>query len=541
MTTYRNQSLIVTIVAGLFLLAPSLASAGSEFRVQLRWTHQFQFAGYYMALEKGYYEEAGLSVELIEGGPHALQPVSDLLNGKVDFAVSNSGVVIHRMAGKPIVALAAIAQTSPIVWIVREDSGIRTPLDLVGRRLMLMPPPESAELLAMLRREGIPLDELKLVPTSYKLDDLVIGRADAYDGYSTNEPYTLKSMGIDYRLLRPRSYGVDFYNDVLITRESLVKRKPAEVQAFRDASLKGWVYALNNIEETAGHIKTHYAPDKTLDHLLFEGRKLKELIMPELVEPGHMNPGRWETIARSYVELGMSPGPVDLEGFLYTGPLERDYTWFHRVAIVSILTLLLITVVAIRFARLNSRLMKEAARRETVEQALRGKQAQLYRLANTDALTGLWNRMKFEEVSARELQRSHRYGYPLSLIFIDLDHFKPINDERGHSTGDQVLRHTADILRRELRRSDFLCRWGGEEFLVLVPHADMAGALVIAEKLRIRIAEQVAVNGVGVTASLGVAELAEDDDLASLIRRADTALYDAKSRGRNRVEPTAPQ
>jgi diguanylate cyclase (GGDEF)-like protein len=527
--------LLSALTTVLLALVSHSASASTEFRLQLRWMHQFQFAGYYMALEKGYYEKAGLSVELIEGGPHALEPVSDLLDSKVDFAVSNSGVVIYRMAGEPVVALAAIAQTSPIVWIVRDDSDIHTPLDLAGKRLMLMPEPESAELLAMLRREGISLDELELLPTSYDLDELIRGEVDAYDGYISNEPYFLTQRGVGFRLLEPREYGVNFYNDVLIAKQSLIEEKPSEVAAFVDASLRGWVYALNNVEETAELIQRRYAPHKTLDHLVFEGYQLKDLIMPELVSPGHMNPGRWKRIARSYVDLEMSPGPVDLDGFLYSPRTEQGHPWFHRIAIISVLVLSLISIVAVRFARLNSRLLKEASRREAVELALRGKQAELYRLANTDPLTGLWNRMKFEEVAGQELMRSQRYEYPLSLLFIDIDHFKPINDERGHAVGDQVLRSLAGLLLETLRQSDSVCRWGGEEFLILAPYTDLEQAIILGEKLRSRVASKLSAEGLAVTVSLGVAERLADDDLPGLVRRADDALYEAKAAGRNRV------
>lgn len=194
-------------VFALAALGSATAVAEREFRLQLRWAHQFQFAGYYMAKELGYYREAGLSVEIIEGGPHAIEPVSSMLAGDADFAISNSGVVIQRMEGKPVVALAAITQTSPIVWIVRADSGIHSPLDLDGRRLMLMPPPESAELLAMLRQEGIDIDQLDLVRTSFDLSDLIKGRVDAYDGYSTNEPWYLRQAGVGYHLIRPRDHG----------------------------------------------------------------------------------------------------------------------------------------------------------------------------------------------------------------------------------------------------------------------------------------------------------------------------------------------
>lgn len=524
---------IVTFVLVNLVNVP--AHSATEFTVQLRWYHQFQFAGYYMALEKGYYDEAGLDVTLLQGSSDTLKPLDLVLEGKVDFAISNSGVVIERMKGKPVVALAAIMQTSPMVWIVLEESNIYTPLDLSGKRLMLMPPPESAELLAMLLQEGINPDQLELIPTTLDINDLVRGDVDAYDGYISNEPYYLTKQGIDYRLLEPRNYGVNFYNDVLITREDLVQRKPREVEDFVSASLRGWEYALNNIEETVDIIRDRYTVEKSRDHLLFEAYELKALIMPELVELGHMNPARWQNIASSYISLGFAVGPVKLEGFLFEPVTVKDLTWLYRVIGFTVVVLIAISFVAMRFARLNRKLRNEAAARMSVEEQLRKKQQQLFYMANSDQLTGVWNRFKLERVGNDEILRSRRYRYPLSLLFLDLDDFKEINDEHGHHVGDKLLKSVAKLLGENLRQSDRLFRWGGEEFLILAPHTGPEQARELAEKLRKIIASTQFPYECSVTVSIGVATLCGEEDLEGLIRRADKALYHAKEQGRNRI------
>ncbi len=528
-----------TVLLGL-LATTSIHAAEPDITLQLRWKHQFQFAGYYVAKQEGLYEQAGLSVRLIQGGPDAAKPLEALLAGEVDFAIANSGVVIERMRGEPVVALAAIMQTSPNAWLVRADAGIHTPLDLVGKRLMLMPGHESAELLAMLRREGVDLDELELLPTSHDLDDLVEGRVDAYDAYETNEPWQLKRKGIDYHLIKPRAYGVNFYNDVLVAHESLIDQEPAVVDAFLEASLEGWRRALAEPEKTAAMIQANYAPERSLAHLQFEAEGLAELIMPELVALGHMNPGRWQSIAESYVALGFADDPVDLGGFLYESRSATDYTMAYRMAAGGFFLLLLASLLAAHFARLNNRLRREAARRMAVEERLREHQAELFRLANTDALTGLWNRHRFEEVAGREIRRARRYGHPLSVIFMDLDHFKPINDQYGHAAGDDVLRTVAELIRECLRESDSVCRWGGEEFLVLVPHGCPEDAYRLAERIRQRVKDCHDAEGGGITASLGVASLGESEDLHGLLQRADGALYQAKEAGRDRVKVARP-
>jgi len=517
------------------------ALAADKLRLQLRWLHQFQFAGYYMALERGFYKDAGLDVEILEGGPGARKPIDSMLAGEVDFAIANSGVVIARIAGKPVVALSAIMQTSPLVWIVRADSDIYTPHDLLGKRLMLMAAPESAELLITLRREGVDLSALDIKPTSFRIQDLVEGKTDAYNGYISNEPFWLTQQGMNYRLINPRDYGVNFYSDVLTTSEELLQKKPEQVEAFVQASLKGWKYALEHAEETARLIQSRYAPDKHLDHLRFEAKALNNLIMPELVQLGHMNPSRWEYIANSYVQLGMASGPINLEGFIYTAKAKTDYQLLYRLAAGALLALLVVGALALRFARLTRRLRREVRLRQLAEQELIDSNTQLERLANTDRLTGLWNRLKFEEVALNEIKRAERYDFPLALVFFDIDRFKWINDQHGHEVGDSVLIGLAKLVQSHLRDSDSLCRWGGEEFIMLMPHTDLTQAGAIAEKLRVLLAETPLLAGSTVTASFGVTQWKPQQGLHDLVRMADLALYRAKELGRNRIECVTPE
>jgi diguanylate cyclase (GGDEF)-like protein len=462
-----------------------------------------------------------------------------MLNGDVDFAIANSGLIIARMQGKPVVALAAIMQSSPVVWIVRADSNIYTPLDLAGKRVMLMPEPESAELRITLAREGIDLNELLVSKTSFNPQDLVDGNIDAYDGYLSNEPFWLDQHKLAYRLINPREYGVNFYNDVLATREALLQERPEQVEAFIQASLSGWQYALEHIEESVQLIHRRYAPDKSLEHLRFEAQALKKLIMPDLVQLGHMNPGRWQTIANSYVQLGMATGPADLDEFIYSRKHETDHNLLYQVVIGALSALLLVGAVAWRFAHLTQHLRQEIKRRRQVEQALLNSNLQLEHLANTDRLTGQWTRLKFEEVALHEIKRAERYGFPLALIFFDIDRFKLINDEHGHETGDYVLRGATQRIKAQLRESDCLCRWGGEEFIILMPHTDLEHAAVMAEKLRLLLVAEPLTERISVTASFGVTQWQPGQGLRELVHCADQLLYRAKQLGRNRVECVA--
>lgn len=176
---------------------------------------------------------------------------------------------------------------------------------------------------------------------------------------------------------------------------------------------------------------------------------------------------------------------------------------------------------------------------------LEGANRQLEQLATTDALTGLWNRRIFSERLEQEIKRAHRSGDPLSLIMIDLDHFKKINDTHGHPAGDAVLREVGGLLRVVIRQTDTAARYGGEEMILILPGTGKSGAVDLAEKIRKLISVEAIAFGdvrLNVTASLGVATTTDlaVPDAASMVEIADAALYRAKHGGRNRVEASSP-
>ena len=156
-------------------------------------------------------------------------------------------------------------------------------------------------------------------------------------------------------------------------------------------------------------------------------------------------------------------------------------------------------------------------------------------MAHTDKLTGTVNRHRGMELLEHEIKRAHRYKHPFSLIYFDIDHFKKINDTYGHATGDAVLVKATETIRKNLRATDSLIRWGGEEFLILLPETGLEDAVHIAQKLREHIEKRSADIPVPITASFGVASWEEDQTIDTLIHRADTKMYEAKKLGRNRI------
>lgn len=213
----------------------------------------------------------------------------------------------------------------------------------------------------------------------------------------------------------------------------------------------------------------------------------------------------------------LAPSPVQSLTFLCTIPVS--IAW------------------ALGFIMLNS---------ERLEMDLKKAQVDLQRLAATDSLTGIANNRSFFEAGEREIQRVRRYGRPLSVLMIDLDHFKEVNDTYGHAAGDRMLVEGTAIIRKLLRDIDVFGRIGGEEFAILLPETDLAGGMATAERLRAAIERTTIDAGnqaLKVTISIGVALLArEDRGLEAVLKRADDAMYEAKRRGRNRVvaDPTLP-
>ena len=161
--------------------------------------------------------------------------------------------------------------------------------------------------------------------------------------------------------------------------------------------------------------------------------------------------------------------------------------------------------------------------------------AKRLRQANTDSLTGLFNRRKGWEVLELEIARARRYHRPLSLIMFDLDHFKEINDTHGHLVGDRVLGLIAKIVHQQMRNTDILMRWGGEEFMIISVETDEAEARQVAERLRAAIESCSLHTTIHPTGSFGTTQLQENDTFDTLLRRVDDKLYEAKTSGRNKV------
>ncbi|MFY9142819.1 ABC transporter substrate-binding protein [Sulfuricurvum sp.] len=289
-----------------FLFCSSVAWSNEKVTLQLSWLHQFQFAGFYAAKEQGYYRDAGLDVT-INDAHNKLDPLQAVMSGNAQYAVGHTSIVIDSMKNSPIVLMAAMFQSSPMMLLVREDSGIKSAKDLRGKRIMLTSDAASGvEIQAMLRSVGLSPKDYILQPHSFDPYSLARNETDAMASYLSNEPFFLEKMGVKTRVIHPKEYGFDFYSDILFSTQEEYAKHPERMNAFYDASIRGWLWAFDHIEETAKLIYRNYNPQhKSLEALIYEGKVLKELAFRPNTSFAAIDPVRLEMIGQGYRLMGI--------------------------------------------------------------------------------------------------------------------------------------------------------------------------------------------------------------------------------------------
>ncbi len=366
-------------------LTTKTTTTKQRINLQLKWKHAFQFAGYYAALEKGFYQQAGLDVQILEhNGIQA--PVDVLMEGDADFAITGSDVLVSRTQGKPVVALAAIFQHSPYALIVLESSKITRFEDLKGKKIMLNNGYQDAILNASFKRAGIE-KQYTQVENSFNLNDLITGKVDAFSAYVTDQGFRLKERGYDYKYLLPTQFGVDFYGDVLTTSEAMIKERPDIVEAFREASIKGWEYALNHHEEIIKLILEKYnTQELTHRHLDYEANAMREFIQPLLVNIGYMHYERWNHIKNIFIETGIIQPDSSIKGLIYQS--DHQHSEFYRIIKENwpILLLILLLSISLLFMLIISH-MRRAIDKKTIE--IKSQEENYKRIFNRAPL-GIW-------------------------------------------------------------------------------------------------------------------------------------------------------
>jgi signal transduction histidine kinase len=364
---------LAAVLAGLSSPAPLWAAEDkprklTKVTLQLKWAHQFQFAGYYAAKAKGYYRDRGLDVTILPAMPGG-KPMESVAEGKAEFGVGTTDLLMMRAAGNPVVVLAVIYQHSPLTLMLDARNDIHNIHQLARGKIMIAP--HETELNAYFAAEGLDISQMHFVDHTFDIEDLKSGRVDAMSIYSTDEPYQYAKEVGPVRLFRPIDGGVDFYGDNLFTTEAVLKKDPKMVQAFLDASLDGWRYAMKNQEEIVDLILGSYSKRKARDNLLFEARTSADLILADVVPVGFINSARWERIAQHYAGLGLLPKDMSLDGFIF----ERDGmdalpAWMPKALLGATLVAMLALVTGLWLAAFNQRLRREMDERARAQGAL---------------------------------------------------------------------------------------------------------------------------------------------------------------------------
>lgn len=311
----KGSFLRIFIIIMLFTI--TLFAKNEEVILQLNWKHQFQFAGFYIAKEHGYYNDIGLNVTIKEYN-NSINVVDDVISQKATYGIGKSSLVISRYQGKPVVLLSSIFQTSPSVLIVTNPK-IKSPSDLVSKKIMITNnEASSASIMAMLLSNGVAKRHITIQTHSFDYHDLVNGKTDAMASYLSNEPYQLEKKRVKYKIFDPKDYGYDFYGDLLFTSVKQIQEHHDMNHNFHYASKEGWLWAFDHIEETAQLIYEKYnTQNKSLQSLIYEGYMLKSLAIREGIPFGHISKKKFEEIAKVYKLSGLIDNNYTLDDFFY--------------------------------------------------------------------------------------------------------------------------------------------------------------------------------------------------------------------------------
>jgi len=320
----NGRYLLLWLILNCLLASSPIHASMDKVSLRLAWKNQFQFAGYYVAKEKGFYAQDELDVDFLEK-QHGIDNAQELLSGNTEFAVGRSSVLINRARGDDIVAMMAVFQDSPMMLLTLGGSGISEPASLLGKRIMLTQEAKNvSDVLAMLIQAGISADDYIHLQHSFNLDNLINGNADAMVAYVSNEPFQLQKRGIKFNVIHPKDHGFNMYSDILFTSGRMVKQRPDLVEKFYRATLLGWLYAFDNNEESVSIILEKYnTQNRSREALQFEAHALKELAFDAEGKFGTITMDRVQQMLQIYLLTNIVDKDVDVSGFIYQSPMSK--------------------------------------------------------------------------------------------------------------------------------------------------------------------------------------------------------------------------
>jgi two-component system sensor histidine kinase/response regulator len=337
--------------------------------VKLNGEHSFRYAGYYAAIEKGFFQQEGLRVVISEAEPN--EPVVEkLIDGQAHYIVSGTDIIVERNKNKPVVVLAAIFQHSPLVVLVNRDS-LQNNVHALFHKNLYMNREQSPAILAMLESEGIKHTDYNAINQTGSIQLLHKGNTHAIAANICDEPFQMKKNGLNPGIISPINYGIDFYGDCFITSQWLVDSQPEQVSAMLRAVKRGWYYAMMHPFEMSNLIAFKYKSRKSVSAMLFEASQMQSLILPNEVEIGHMSENRWKQIAETYVQVGKLKTKYTLNGLIYQSPDARFQYLVKYIFFASVIVFLLISILSFYSYQLKKSVKKQTLRLIENEKRLR--------------------------------------------------------------------------------------------------------------------------------------------------------------------------
>lgn len=283
--------------------------------LQLNWKYQFEFAGFIAAKEKGFYEEVGLDVELLEYRAD-IDIAQEVLSQRVNYGVSNSNIILDRGSISPVVLLATYLQKSPLVLVTKPN--IKNPLDLVGKNIMgAKDELKYSSLALLLEHFNINNSNSNIIPQTFNIDDFANSKVDAMSAFKSNQIYELDRRKIAYNIIDPADYGFIVSGINLYSSIKEAKDNYDRTARFIEASNRGWKYAIENQEEIVDILKQKYGVAKSKEALLFEANVVKQLVMSDFIPIGKVSSDFTQRLLKQLVYAKAIAAEADVEPLMF--------------------------------------------------------------------------------------------------------------------------------------------------------------------------------------------------------------------------------
>ncbi|EAT13337.1 multi-sensor hybrid histidine kinase [Oceanobacter sp. RED65] len=339
--------------------------------VQLKWDHQFQFAGFYAAISQGYYKEAGYDVRLvprINPDGSFKDTFGELKSGRAQFAVAGPDVLKLLDSGEQVAVVASYYQKSPYVYVSLSRDDITGITDIHESCISSSHDFGELELKTVFRNEGLSIENLHIEDFRFALSSLLDGSCPVVIDYKISAIWAAQEKDLKINMIEAGDYGIHFYGDTLYTLTKTIEADPHMVDAFNKATNRGWEYALENPEEISRFIVQNYPRvlvyDNPYEYNLFSAGQIRLLMNYPVTEVGHSNPHRWQQLQDYLYDLGVVSDRQLSEGFIfnYQDIVERSQNEKYRYAVLVVLILVVVVVVLVYFQYKKTKREKEYIR-----------------------------------------------------------------------------------------------------------------------------------------------------------------------------------